>query len=101
MVQKSDEIVSTRLRLPKGLHRLLTVAAKRNNRSLNSEILWCIAQQLGGDATKFVEHMAVEQRRIMHNVLRTLVADPAQAARAIAEFDKADEPPEPIKRREK
>jgi Arc-like DNA binding dprotein len=88
VARKTSEIVSTRLRLPTGLHRMLVTTAKRNNRSLNSEILWCIAQQLGGEAPKFVEHMAAEQRRVMHNVLRALIANPEEAAKAIASFDK-------------
>lgn len=88
MAKKPDDIISTRLRMPTGIHRLLTTAAKRNNRSINSEILWCIAQQLGGDAPKLVENMSVEQRRIMHNVLQALISDPDKAAQAIANFDK-------------
>jgi Arc-like DNA binding domain len=88
MAKRKDEIVSTRLRLPTGLHRLLTASAKRNNRSLNSEVLWCIAQQLGGEAHKLVEQMAVEQRRAMHRVLQALIKDPQRAAQAIANFDK-------------
>ena len=91
MAKKSVEIVSTRLRLPAGLHRMLVATAKRKNRSLNSEILWCIAQQLGGDAPKYVEHMAVQQREMMHNVLRELIANPEEAAKAIASFNKATE----------
>jgi hypothetical protein len=89
--RKSEEIVSTRLRLPAGLHRLLTASAKRNNRSLNSEVLWCVAQQLGGDAHKLVEQMAVEQRRAMHIVLQALIKDPQRAAQAIANFEKGME----------
>lgn len=69
------EIISTRLRFPPGLHRLLVRAAKRNNRSLNSEVLWCIAQQLGGEAHKLVEQMAVEQRRIIKDTLQALIKD--------------------------
>jgi len=89
--KKSDDIISTRLRLPAGLHRMLTASAKRNNRSLNSEVLWCVAQQLGGDAHKIVEQMAVEQRRAMHRVLQALIKDPQRAAQAIANFDKGTE----------
>ena len=89
MARKSDDdIISTRLRLPAGLHRMVTATAKRNNRSFNSEILWCIAHQYGGEATKHVAHLAAEQRRVMHNVLRALVADPERAAKIIAGFDK-------------
>jgi hypothetical protein len=91
MVKKPAEIISTRLRMPTKLHRMLSAAAKRNNRSLNSEILWCIAKELGGDAAKAVEQMSVEQRRIMHDVLRQLITDPEQAAQAIASFDKKTE----------
>jgi hypothetical protein len=50
--------------------------------------LWSLAQYLGGDAPKFVEHMAVEQRRQLHNVLRKLISDPERAERAIASFEK-------------
>jgi len=75
----ADDIISTRLRLPAGLHRMVAASAKRNNRSMNSEILWGLAQYLGGEAPKFVEHMAAEQRRHMLNVLRALVADPEKA----------------------
>ena len=88
---KKSEVVGLRLRMPAGVHRLLTASAKRNNRSLNSEILWGLAQYLGGDAQKHVEHMAVHQREVMHNVLRALIADPEKAARAIASFDKGME----------
>ena len=90
MAKKSD-VVGLRLRMPAGVHRLLTASAKRNNRSLNSEILWGLAQYLGGDAQKHVEHMAVQQRETIHNVLRALIADPEKAARAIASFDKGME----------
>src|SRR6516165_4257597 len=90
MAKKSD-VVGLRLRMPAGVHRMLRASAKRNNRSLNSEILWGLAQYLGGDAQKHVEHMAVHQREMMHNVLRALIADPEKAARAIAGFDKGME----------
>jgi len=90
MARKS-EVVGLRLRMPAGLHRMLVASAKSNNRSLNSEILWSLAQYLGGEAPKFVEHMAAEQTRILHNVLRKLIADPEQAARAIANFEKKRE----------
>jgi len=90
MAKKSD-VVGLRLRMPAGVHRLLAASAKRNNRSLNSEILWGLAQYLGGDAQKHVEHMAVQQRETIHNVLRALIADPEKAARAIANFDKGME----------
>jgi len=85
---RKPDVTALRLRLPTGLHKLLTATAKRNNRSINSEILWCIAQQLGDEATKYVEHMKVEQRRIMEEVLRKIIADPQQAAEAIASFNK-------------
>ena len=88
---KKSEVVGLRLRMPAGVHRLLAASAKRNNRSLNSEILWGLAQYLGGDAQKHVEHMAVQQRETIHNVLRALIADPEKAARAIANFDKGME----------
>jgi hypothetical protein len=70
---------------------MLTASAKRNNRSLNSEILWGLAKYLGEDAQKYVEQMAVHQRQVMHNVLRALIADPEKAAQAIASFDKGME----------
>ena len=90
MAKKSD-VVGLRLRMPAGVHRLLAASAKRNNRSLNSEILWGLAQYLGGDAQKHVEHMAVHQREVMHNVLRALASDPEAAAKMIAGFDKGME----------
>jgi hypothetical protein len=40
MARKAGDIISTRLRLPAELHRMLVVSAKGNNRSLNSEVLW-------------------------------------------------------------
>lgn len=89
--KKSGDIISTRLRLPAGLHRMLTETAKRNNRSLNSEILWGLAHYLGGDAPKHVEQMAAHQRDVMHRVLRALIADPEKAAKAIARLDKRTE----------
>jgi hypothetical protein len=101
MAKNPDEIVSTRLRLPTGLHELITESAKRNNRSLNSEILWAIAQHLGVDAQRFVDHMAVEQRRIMHNVFRALIEDPEKAAQAIANFEARQQPPKPITKKRK
>jgi hypothetical protein len=87
MAKAPKTIVSTRLRLPTGLHRMITASAKRNNRSINSEILWGLAHYLGGEAPKFVEHMAVEQRRLIHDVLRGLIANPERAAKAIAEVE--------------
>jgi Arc-like DNA binding domain len=90
MARKS-EVVGLRLRMPAGLHRLLAASAKGNNRSLNSEILWALAQYLGGDAQKHVEHMAAHQREVLHNVLRKLIADPEGAERAIASFEKSME----------
>ena len=85
---RKPDVTALRLRMPTGLHKLLAGKAKSNNRSINSEILWCIAQQLGGEAPKFVEHMKVEQRRIMEEVLRKIISDPQQAAEAIASFNK-------------
>jgi plasmid stability protein len=87
MPKKSDAVISTRLRMPSGLHQMLRVSAKRNNRSLNSEILWGLAHYLGGEAPKYVEHMAAHQREVLHNVLRTLISDPEAAAKAIAKFE--------------
>jgi len=81
-------VTNTILRMPTGVHRLLTGAAKRNNRSINSEILWALAQHLGGDAPRLVEEMAVEKRRAMHKVLQALIKDPERAAQAIANYDK-------------
>jgi Arc-like DNA binding domain len=89
--KSGGDIISTRLRLPAGLHRMLTASAKRNDRSLNSEVLWCVAQQLGGEAHKLVEQMAVEQRRAMHRVLQALIKDPQRAAQAIANYNKGME----------
>ena len=90
--KKSDDIIiSTRLRLPAGLHRMLTASAKRNSRSLNSEILWGLAHYVGGDAPKHVEQMVAHQRDVMHRVLRALIADPEKAARAIERLDKRTE----------
>jgi hypothetical protein len=88
---KKSEVISTRLRLPTGLHQMIKVSAKRNNRSVNSEILWGLAHYLGGEAPKFVEHMAAHQRQVLHNVLRALMSDPEAAARAIAKFEKEAE----------
>ena len=83
-----DDIISTRLRMPVGLHRLIVASAKRNNRSLNSEVLWCMAQQLGGDAHKFVEQMAVEHRRRMKRLLEIVYKDPERAEKALARIEK-------------
>jgi hypothetical protein len=89
--RKSDnEIISTRLRLPAGLHRLIVASAKANDRSLNSEVLWCMAQQLGGDAHKFVEQMAVEQRRRMQRLFELVTKDPERAEKALAEIEKRE-----------
>ena len=85
---RKPDIVGLRLRMPAGLHRLLATNAKRNNRSLNTEILWCIARQLGGEAPSLVENMRVEQRRMMEGVLRSLISDPQAADEAIARFNK-------------
>jgi hypothetical protein len=91
MPKKPHQIMSTRLRLPVGMHQMLKVSAKQNNRSINSEILWGLAHYLGGEAGKYVEHMRAEQRRNMHNVLRMLMSNPEEAAKAIAGWDKATE----------
>lgn len=96
MARKSDDdVVSTRLRMPAGLHRLLAATAKRNNRSINTEILLCLAKELGAEATKYVEHMASEQRRIMHDALLALLADPKGAAEILAKLDKDTKKGEP------
>jgi hypothetical protein len=87
--RKSDnDIISTRLRMPVGLHRLVVASAKSNNRSLNSEVLWCMAQQLGGDAHKFVEQMTVERRRRMQRLLKLVYKDPERAEKALAKIEK-------------
>ncbi len=97
MAKNPDEIISTRLRLPAGLHRLVTESAKRNNRSFNSEVLWAIAQHLGEEAQGWVEHMAVEQRRMLQAVLGQLIADPEKAAQAIANIEaKREGRPPPV-----
>jgi hypothetical protein len=72
----AQEITSTRLRLPKGLHRLITQTAKRNNRSFNSEVLWRLAISLGGEAPKLVEAMAVEQRRVLDQIVEKMTEQP-------------------------
>jgi hypothetical protein len=78
-----DDIMSTRLRLPKGLHKRLVQMAKKNGRSLNSEILWRLALSLAAEgdeeAPKLVERMAVEQRRVLEEVLRALIPEPKAA----------------------
>jgi Arc-like DNA binding domain len=83
----AQEIISTRLRLPKGLHRLLTQTAKRNNRSFNSEVLWRLAISLGGEAPNFVEEMAVEQRRVLDQIVEKAIEQ------------RGIEPPPPVTRR--
>lgn len=88
---KSDtEVVSTRLRMPAGLHRMLTATAERNSRSLNSEILWCIAKQLGDEATKHVEAMSVEQRRSLSKAFETLLSDPERLEKVVAALNLAE-----------
>jgi hypothetical protein len=50
--------------------------------------LWCVAQQLGGNAHKFVEQMAVEQRRRMQRLLELVTKDPERAEKALADIEK-------------
>jgi hypothetical protein len=88
--KSADDIISTRLRMPVGLHDLIVASAKRNNRSLNSEVLWCMAQQLGGDAHKFVEQMAVEQRRRMQRLVKIIYKDPERAEKALARIEEKE-----------
>jgi hypothetical protein len=49
-----------------------------------------MAQQLGGDAPKFVEQMTVEQRRRMQRLLELVTKDPERAEIALAEFEKKE-----------
>jgi hypothetical protein len=86
--KSNEDIISTRLRIPAGLHRLIVASAKRNSRSLNSEVLWCTAQQLGADAQKFVEQMAVERRRQMKLLVDIVTKNPDRAAKLLERWEK-------------
>jgi len=87
---KKSETVGLRLRMPAGVHRLLTASAKRNGRSLNQEVLWALAKYLGEDAEKFVEQTAVEQRHRMQRLLEIVYKDPERAAKALGEIEKRE-----------
>jgi hypothetical protein len=90
--KSDDDIISTRLRLPVGVHRMVTDSAKKNNRSINSEILWALAHYLGGsEAQKLVQQMAVEQRRRMQRLLEIVYKDPERAAKALEEIEEREE----------
>jgi hypothetical protein len=78
------EVVSTRLRLPAGLHRMLKQAAKRNVRSMNDEILWSIAQQLGQEAHRYIKEMEAAQEEVLQGVLDQLLKDPDRFAEVMA-----------------
>jgi hypothetical protein len=84
--QKPDpkEVISLRLRLPAGIHRLLTQRAKENGHSLNSEILWCLAAVLGGAAQDHIEQMKVWEKKVLQHVMQTL-SDPEMRQKAMAE----------------
>jgi len=47
-----------------------------------------MAQQLGGDAQKFVEQMGVEHRRRMKRLLEIVYKDPERAEKALARIEK-------------
>jgi hypothetical protein len=82
------EVVSTRLRLPAGLHRMLKQLAKRNARSMNDEILWSIAQQLGPEAHRYIKEMEAVQEELLQGVLDRLQNDPQLLAKAMAMADR-------------
>ena len=72
----ADDVIGLRIRLPPGLHQLLQETARRNNRSLNSEMLWRLAHSLSieghNDAPEYVGQMADFQRKAMDTVLANL-----------------------------
>jgi hypothetical protein len=72
------DVVALRLRLPRGLHQLLTETARQNNRSLNTEMLWRLAHSLANeghkDAPRHVVEMADLQRAAMENVVTAILA---------------------------
>ena len=88
MRNADTEIVSTRLRLPAGLHRMLKQAARRNGRSMNDEILWSIAQQLGPEAHRYIVEMEIAQREMLQGVMDRLHNDPEFRAQIMADQKK-------------
>lgn len=92
MRNADTEIVSTRLRLPAGLHRMLKQAAKRNGRSMNDEILWSIAQQLGPEAHRYIAEMEIAQREMLQGVMDRLQNDPEFRAQIMADQKKKGRP---------
>jgi hypothetical protein len=72
MTDKTSGAIKLNLRLPKPLHRRLKQQAKRNNVSLNTEIV----KQLEGSETATAKRMA--------EAIRPLVADAVKTATALA-----------------
>jgi hypothetical protein len=54
MARKATDTANLRLRLSEALRKTLASEAEKNNRSLNSEILWRLGQTLSAEWQEFI-----------------------------------------------
>lgn len=88
--RKPTDIVPLQLRLPEAMRKQIAADAERNQRSLNSEIVWRLDQTMDGRWTEYVANMErqaekdqaflaelkadPERRAILENVVRDLLS---------------------------
>jgi Arc-like DNA binding domain len=76
MARKPDETINLRVRMPEALRKGLAEAAEKNQRSLNSEIVFRLGQSFGAEGTNYInqyEAAETEAKRLLEQVVKQLI----------------------------
>ena len=86
MAKKMSETIHLKLRLPEGLRRVLEKSAAKNERSMNSEIIYLLQQALQFGDLEAVTSTAVQTaaRLAVYEVLDRLEQAESRAAQPIS-----------------
>jgi hypothetical protein len=76
MARKPDETINLRVRMPEALRKGLADAAQKNQRSLNSEVVFRLGQSFGSEGAKYVNQYEAaedEAKRLLEQVVKQLI----------------------------
>jgi hypothetical protein len=82
--RKPDDIVGLRLRFTEAMRARLEQEAKKNHRSLNSEIVYRLGTTFGAEGIEFAgefEEAEKDMQRVLHEIVREIRANAPKLAR--------------------